>query len=163
MKVTLKPGVELDVLTQDELHETMTNLLSGFSRGPNTDRSNPAVELDASGNTFRGSTSGVPVPIFRVPAGYEFALHRLALKPDGYTFGVPYTSSTGYVEIQRNGVMEDGIPLTAPGLPRVFTAGTADAIVFNNNDRIDLLIVGGPASTAVQIALQGTLEPFTVT
>ncbi len=163
MRYRLSPGVELDVLNQAELHETLQNLLSGFSRGPATQRAANPLLLDGSGNTTVGSTSPAPVALFKVPAGAQFGLHRLAIKPDGYTFGTPYTHAEAYLEIQRNGLMMDGIPLTSPGLPRVFTAGSGDAIVYDNNETVDLLVVGGPASTPLQVVLQGTLEPLEIT
>lgn len=165
MKVALKPGVELDILTQEELHATLTTVMSGFARGPLTDRATPALELDGSGNSFVGGTSPAPRPIFRVPAGMQFALHRLAIQPDGYTFGVPFTATDAYLEIQRGGAMIDGISLDptdagAERLPYVFRYGTGNAPVYDNNQTIDVLISAGPANTAVKFALQGTLQPL---
>lgn len=163
MKVKLHPGVELDLLTQNELAATLAQALSGFARGPLTVRATVDIPLDSNGNTSVGSTSPAPFSLFSVPSGYQFALHRLALKPDGYTFAAPYTSGDGYLEIQRVGRMVDGISLNSPGLPIVFTAGTADAVIFDNRESVDLLVVTGPASTSVQASLQGTLEPLTIT
>lgn len=162
MKVALKPGVELDILTQAELHATMTTLLSGFARGPLTDRVGVAIDLDGSGSTFRGSTSAVAVPVFRVPAGYTFALHRITFKPDGSTLADPFVNADGYLEIQRQGQYLDGVSLDTPGLPVAFTSGNASAPVFDNNDRVEILIVGGPADTAVAVYVQGTLAPLTL-
>lgn len=162
MKVKIAPGAELDLLSEEELHRTLTTVLSGFARGPVTNRIPVVVALNSSGNTQVGSTAG-PVPLFKVPSGYTFTLHRAAFQLDGYTFGVPYTSNSGYLEIQRAGLMMDGIPLTSPGLPRVLTGGSADGILFDNNETVDLLVVTGPASKSLQVVLQGTLEPLTVT
>lgn len=162
MKVQLKPGVELDVLTQAELHATLEQMFSGFARGPATDRATNPIPLDANGNSFIANVTPSPFAVFKVPSGYQFTLHRLALKSDGATFASPFTNSSGYVEIQRAGIMVDGIGLASPGLPMIFTAGSADGVVYDNNETVDVLIVGGPASEAVQAYLQGTLEPLTV-
>lgn len=160
MKVNLGPGVELDVLNADELHHTLREVLSGYARKPQTDRHPSFLKLDANGNTNVGSTSGVAVPTFKIPASLRFGLHRMTIKADGYTFGSPYTSSTGYLEIQRATETVDGVSLASVGLPAVFTAGTADAPLYTNGQTVDLLVIGGPASTALTIQIQGTLEPL---
>ena len=164
MKVKLSPNAELDLLTQEELDQSLTaaieRFLSGHNRRPGTIREPVAVELDASGNTAIGPKSPIGVPLYKVPAGYRFALHRLSIKADGFTFAAPFTNAAGFLELQRSGLMVDGLPLTSPGLPLVFTTGTADSIVYDNNQTVDLLISGGPASTAVQLVLQGTLSPI---
>ncbi len=160
-KVTLKPNAELDVLTQAELEESLSELRSGFSRPASTDRWIGSTKLDANGNTTVGSTPGA-IKTFRVPVGYSFSLHRITFKSDGSTFAVPFTNAAGYIEIQRQGQMVDGITLNSPGFPLVFTAGSAQAPVYDNGDRVEILIVGGPANTPVAIYIQGTLEPLTV-
>lgn len=162
MKITLKPGVVIDVLTQDELAATLTQVLSGFARGPATNRVVTSVLLNSGGESAIGSTAGA-VPVWKVPPGHRFTLHRASFRPDGYTFAVPYTSSTGYIEIQRAGTLVDGIAFTTPGLPAILTSGSADGAIFDNGETVDVLIVDGPASKAVQIVLQGTMAPLTLT
>jgi hypothetical protein len=157
MKVKLEPGAELEMLTQGEVENAMTAALSGFSRPPQTDRDIATFTLDASGDSvIVGSATNVPVLVYRVKAGYDFSLHRLIVSADGYTAAVPWTNSNGGVSIFRNGLFVDGINLAA-GMPIVFSYG-GDAPVLSGNDELQVLVTGGPTSTAVTVTVQGTLE-----
>lgn len=156
MKTQLRAGAEIDLLTADELKQLLDAYLSGFLRPPQTVRPAQSIPLDASGNTNQNANSR----IYEVPAGYVFRLHRAEFGIDGYTYGAPYTSNTGYLEIHQNGIARDGLPLTAPGLPAVWSGGTADGIEYRNGERVAVKLVGGPASKALNVQLQGTLEPI---
>lgn len=160
MKTRLRAGEEVDFLSPAELDRILTEHISGFLRAPETVRDEPAFQLNSSGNTARGGTATIALPIFRVPNGQVVRVHRLGFFPDGYTFGAPYTSATGYLEIHRNGVPVDGLPLSSPGFPFVWSAGTADALEYKDGEAIGILISGGPASAAVRVSLQGTIEPM---
>ena len=157
MKVKLTPGAELDLLTADELRSIVKETKSGWRRPPLTVRPTQSVGLDSNGDAH-GTIHGAV--LFEVPAGYSFLLHRLTVKPDGYTFGVPYTSATGYLDIVVSELMRDGIPFAAPGLPRVYTVGFSDGIFCNNGEVIRIDIHGGPANGVINLRGQGTLQPI---
>jgi hypothetical protein len=164
MQKTLRVGEKLDLefLTQEELEEVLDERLSGYLRPPQPLKDTASVALDSSGNTtVAGVTRGIP--IYRVPAGYRAAIHRLAVIPEGaYTFGSPYTNAGAYLEIHNQGITEDGISLasTGPGIPQVWSAGVADAIYLDNLDVLSILISGGPASINVKINIRGTIRPL---
>lgn len=158
-KTKLTAGSEIDFLTKDELDEVFKRYLSGFLRPPQTVRPTFGILLDSSGESTTAGALAGPADLFEVPAGYLLRLHRAGFWPDGYTLGAPYTSVTGYLNICRNRVAEDGIPLTSPGLPQIWTAGTADGIEYRNGEVVQVQIVDGPPSASVRCALQGTLEP----
>lgn len=154
-KVVIKPGEEFDILTADELREIALETLSGLRRPAQIVRPIESVALDGSGNA-NGLTNGCP--IYKVPMGYEFLLHRLEVFPEGYTFGVPYTSSTGYLNIIAGQRHRDGLPFTAPGIPRIWSAGDEDAIDARNGEVIRVDFFGGPVSTNILVRAQGTLQ-----
>lgn len=155
MKVTLKPGAELDILTQGEFENSLAAALSGFARPAQTVRDFAAFKLDGSGNSvITGSPTNVAVRVLEVEQGYTFALHRLVITVEGYTAGVPYTSAGFYIEIHRAGRVVDTY---AVQLPAVVSYGS-DAPIFNNGEHVAVLINTGPASKAVIVDVQGTLE-----
>lgn len=165
-KFRLKPGEEWELVTPEELRATMAEVLSGHARGPLTFVIEENILLDSNGNTSitgLASTNGVTVPLYQVDAGFKFRIHRIQFNPDGYNEGNPFQSSTGYVQIRRGGRRVDGAPLGSSyggGLPVGFTYGTADAPLYQNGQNIDCLIYSGPPSTAVQVDIEGTLEPL---
>lgn len=164
MKVSLKPGAELDVLTQDELEDSLAAALSGFSRPPQTEEDFATFTLDSSGNSvLTGSATNVAVAVYTVQVGYDFSLHRLTVEAatatTAYTVAAPYTNGSGGIAIYRNGRFVDGLNL-ASGLPMVFTYG-GDAPIFRSRDRVELLVIGGPANGFVTVNVQGTLESGT--
>lgn len=169
MRQVLKAGAELDLLTADELQRIIEETLSGWNRPPQRMRPVAAIQLDASGNSVGGrqgpvGAGGVVSPsvvsLWDCPQGYSFRLHRMTLHPDGITFGAPFVNAAGFIEIIRGGLMQDGISFATPGLPLVWSAGTADAIDFTNGESVDVKVTGGPANTALSIRMQGTLEPI---
>lgn len=170
MKAKLQAGQEIDFLTAEELKQLLDEYLSGWSRPPQRIRGAQAIGLDGSGNsTISGGGEGpgpgggaltpAAVTIFKVPVGYTFRLHRLGFFPDGITFGSPFVNAAGWVDILRAGERQDGISFATPGLPQIWSAGTADAIDYQNAENVDVLISGGPASKALKVRFQGTLEP----
>lgn len=166
MRAKLKSGAEIDFLTQDELHQTMQEMLSGFMRPPQTARPISSVPLNASGNSCRdnnaqtGTAAGLLFPVFKVPLGYRFRLHRATFHPDGTTFGAPFTSTTGYLDIARGDLMQSGISFASPGLPYIWSAGTADGIDYQDGEEVQILVSGGPASKTLSVRMQGTLDPY---
>lgn len=165
MKAELRHGAEFEFVTPAELREVLQEIASGWARPPQRARPISSVPLNAGGNSTRASgdatsNAGVTIPVYQIPAGYTFRLHRLTLHPDGFTFGSPYVNATGYVNIVRGNLVQDGISFASPGMPLVWSAGTADAIDFTNGEDVGLFISGGPASVTVSVRMQGTLEPI---
>ena len=155
----LSPNSEFETLTQSELATVLEEKLSGFSRKADIIQEFASWELDANGNSgIPGAANNPnPVSIYTVKAGYSFALHRLEVTADGYTYGSPFTGSAGsYLEVLRAGRFVAAANLEN-GLPLYWEWGS-DAPIFRNNEKIDVLIYGGPHSTAITFDFQGTLE-----
>jgi hypothetical protein len=165
VKVKLQAGQELEFVTPGELHQIMQEVLAGYLRPPQTVRPIGSVNLNASGNSCRsqavntGTAAAVAIDLYEIPVGYRFRLHRMVVKPDGFTFGVPFTNGAGFLDILRGDLMYDGISFASPGLPQIWSAGTADGIDYANGDVVRLLVSGGPPSVNLAIRMQGTLSP----
>jgi hypothetical protein len=155
-KVKLSAGETLDVLTADELRQVLAEYASGFLRPAQTVRPAGGIQLDGSGNS--PGALGLR-QIYEIDPGYVFRLHRAGFFPDGSTFGVPFVSAAGFLEIRRGGIAVDGRSFSSPGLPLVWSAGTADGIEYRNGDAVEIFVSGGPASVNLSVRLQGTLEP----
>lgn len=166
MKAKLAHGTELEFITKDELREVLQEVASGWARPPQRARPVAAIGLNASGNStaangdLAGTEAAVVVNVFQIPVGYSFRLHRATFEPDGSTFGSPFTNAAGFLNIMRGGLLQDGISFGSPGLPLVWSAGTADAIDYTNGESVGILVSGGPASKSLAVRLQGTLEPI---
>ena len=172
MQKTLRVGEKLDLefLTQAELEEVLDERLAGYLRPPQPYRDTATIPLNASGNSYvsdssTGTAAARGVPIARAPAGYRLAVHRIAVIPEGgFTFGSPFTNSTGYLELHVGSVVEDGISFTTLGLPQVWSAGVADAIYLDNNEVLSALIFAGPtvsnAGVNVKFNIRGTIRPL---
>jgi hypothetical protein len=152
VKHKLTSGAEIELVSPAELQAILDRKFPE-RLAPQIMRPVGGIALDGSGNSVTAKA------IYEVPAGHRFRLHRAVFAPDGSTFGAPYTSNTGYLEIQRAGAMQDGIPFTSPGLPRIWTGGTTDGIQYEENETVDIFVVTGPASKSLVVRLQGTLEP----
>ncbi len=160
MKQKLTAGGELEILTQGEFEDSLTAALSGFSRPPLIQRDIASFTLDSSGNShIQGTTPNVPVPVHRVKPGYDLSVHRVIVEADGYTTAVPFTNTAGGISLYRNNNFVDGLNLgtALTGLPFVFSYG-GDAPILSGNDQLQILITGGPASVAITVTIQGTLE-----
>src|SRR5581483_4856624 len=166
VRVKLQAGQELDFVTPDELRQILREVASGFLRPPQTVRPVAAIALNAGGNSVlpsgsaAGSAAAVTVSLYEVPVGYRFRLHRMTIKPDGFTFGAPFTNAAGFIDIVQGELMRDGISFASPGLPAVWSAGTADGIDYSTGDYVRVSVSGGPPSTNLSIRMQGTLEPY---
>jgi hypothetical protein len=160
MKFTLKPGAELDLLTQDELEETLKRVrdeaVSGYSRPATDYRDFQATRLDGNGNSGIPGAANNPntVALFEIKQGYSLRLHRLAIQAEGSTFATTYTG--GYIYLYRAGRFIDFANL-ALGLPVVFSY-TSDAPIYNNGETVDILVSAGPKNTNLICDIQGTWE-----
>ncbi len=161
-KVPLKAGAEVDFLTRDELREEIDRFRSQFRGMAERKRVPSGLVLDSTGNT---SVAGVlrPLTVYTVELGFILRLHRVVFELAGYTLGVPYTKSTGYYEIRREGRYVDGKPLSAPGFPQVWTAGTADGIEYRSGEDVQIFVSTADAAlsgVSLRVELEGTLNPL---
>lgn len=124
---------------------------------PQTTRPFDAILLDGTG--------GGTLELYKVPAGLEFALHRLLITDDTHTPGAPFTAAAGYADIRRRGGARDDFVLfsaAAGGIPAKVTYSDVTAPRYRNLETIEIVIVGGPANTSITVKAQGTLSPLTI-
>ena len=161
MKTKIAAGAELDLLTQDELHAEIEQMLSGYLRPSQRLRLEQSVKLDSNG-------AGTLI-LYTVEAGYLFLLNRLHVEVTTastvYTYGAPYTSATGYLKVKGgDGQTWDGTSFdpTAEGIsiPGDITASDSYALFYYGYETVEVDIVGGPASGFVLVRGQGLLEPL---
>lgn len=151
MKAKLEHGAEFEFVTPDELYSTLQR--AARLGAPERVWPENSIILDGNGNgTLR---------LYAVPVDRTFSLHRIILTADGITPVSNYTSATGYAEIRRNDLMVDFILFTAAagGIPAVGTWGTEDAPHYAQREKVEIVIVGGPANGALLVRGQGTLRP----
>lgn len=98
--------------------------------------------------------------LYEPPPGFTFALHRLFIKPAGYTFGTPYTNAGSYWELRVNDEAVDGNSMISGQgqLPTVLTYGTRDAPRVRDGEVLSLFMSGGPASAEITVKGQGTFD-----
>lgn len=160
MKAVLKPGAELDILTKDELAETLRTLRdelkSGYGRDAVLWRDFNSTKLDANGNSgivgVPITQNPSPVNLYRGKAGQTIILHRLAITAEGIAFATTYT---GYLYLMRGDRMIDFANL-ANGFPIVFLY-TSNAPWYTDQEAIQIQVSGGPPSTNLVIDAQGTI------
>lgn len=109
---------------------------------------------DASGN-MAGSTALI---IFESEPGQKFALHRLYVHAQGYSWKSPYTGSAELL-VCVNDVPWAGLSLTSGqgALPAVFTAGRLQGVEVQDGERLTLEIKTGPVSTRIEARCLGVL------
>ncbi len=157
MKAQLRAGAELDLLTQDELREVLSDFAESFQNRPLRRLRVPAgVALDGSGNG--------DVRPYRVETGYRLVLTRIEISLDGYTAAAPYNpSAQGGVDVYVDDHWRDGIPIggnTGYILPTVYTQGDDTAIVADQDALLKIRITGGPVSTGAIVNVCGFLVPI---
>ncbi len=167
-KQTLHIGgrdVDIDLLSRDDLAAELDRFHATWRGLPERKRIPSGLLLDTSGNTSVGGTL-TPVKVYTVEVGFILRLHRIVFELAGYTLGSPYTKSGGYYEICREGRYVDGQPLSSPGFPQVWTAGTADGIEYRSGEDVQILVSTGDAGisgAALRVELEGTLNPLEYT
>lgn len=156
-KQTIKVGgreIELDLLTKDELHTEIEQLLSGYLRPPAQSRPEGGVVLSGAG-------AGI-AEIFVVPVGMMFRLTRLFVTANGATFGAALALSGGidvYRGVGNSNDDIDGTPFAQ--LPQVATWNRSNGPLFRDSEAIRVGIVGGPANGQLFARGAGFLEPLT--
>ena len=150
MKFKLHAGAEIDVLSPDEAREIVVEAL-GRAREELNEIARPAE----SGVT--DATGAVTIEVYTVPMGYEFALNRLVIDADGFTPGAPFKSGVGFIDVRRAGKRVDFVNLQN-GIPALAVDGPDTAIRFRNGEQLEVVLVGGPANTTVQVGAQGRLR-----
>lgn len=150
MKFKLQAGQEVDVLDAAEAREIVAELLERVR----ADREIP-VRMGEGGQT--DGAGAVTIPVYVVPLGREFALNRLLVDADGYTPAAPYTNAAGYIDVRRGGVRVDFVGLSN-GIPALSIDGKETANRFRNGETVEVVIVGGPANTSIQVEIHGMLR-----
>ena len=159
MKTRIAAGATIETVTPDEFKTILRQVLgeasSEIRKGPQTERPIDGITLDANGNGT--------LDVYLVPAGMEFALHRLYIGDDTHTPAAPYTSAAGYAYILRNTEPLDFVNFNsaAGGLPCLALWSDTGALRYRNNEKLSVQFVGGPASASVVVRAQGTLQPLT--
>lgn len=156
MRFKLHPKLgELDIPTIAELEQLRTNErkvaeADAVLNAPRYVRKDKTVATDGTGNaTF--------ARIYTIPAGMELRLHRVIVTATGYDAGTPF--ATGAFEVLRDGLIVESFQ--AVGFPSVIGLGSADAMHFRNGETVDVLVLKGPATTNVNVALRGWLHRLT--
>lgn len=121
----------------------------------------------AKGSDTTTAAGLLQMPIYQVPAGFQFYLTRWNVEAEGFTPGAPYTAATANIQIinGRNfgvGAIMDFLPNppAANGniLPASNTDGLEAACLFRSGEWISLMVRGGPATTAIYARIQGIQE-----
>lgn len=155
MKQPLKPGMELDLLTKDELEEVMVGLVSGYLRPPRAIREPSGVKLDSSGT---GSFTA-----YTVEAGMELVLTRIEFSLDGYNARSPYQPASGGIDLYANEQWRDGIPFASGfTLPGVYTESDSRAIRLYGGQHLTVKVnaLAAVANVGFRVAVCGFLAPL---
>lgn len=150
-KQKIVPGATLDIPTSDELAAVVRAEFRHEVR--ERVRAQAGAKTDANG--------AVTVSPYTVDTGMEFRLTRVLVEADGYSYAAMFTNAAGAVTIQRGGQVLDGYNL-ATGIPNAWTGGSADAPRYRNGEKVDVVVVGGPANTNVNVRIEGDLYPYRI-
>lgn len=148
------PGGEIDAVTSAELAQLVAAL----------DRRDVVERVRAQQGARTDATGFAVIEVYTVPQGMEFRLARVVVEADGYTYAVQFTNAAGSVTIQRGadaagkGQVEDGFNLSQ-AIPNTWTGSSGSAIRYVSGEKVAIVIVGGPASTNVNVRIQGDVMP----
>lgn len=150
MKVQLRAGAELDVLTPQELAAELDKLperLRGLQRPePRWYRIGASGATDGSGNAL--------VEVFRIGQGQEFRAQRVMVEVDGHDAGTP--SGTGGFQLLRDDAVVD--VYTGGKLPGVLVSPDGAGARFRNGALLEVQILNGPVDAAVNVMVEGTVH-----
>ena len=152
MKTRIVPGAEIETVTPLEASQLIAELLGAGGRPQVPLRAEQAGKTDAGGNAT--------VYAYTVPPGMGFRLTRVLVQADGFTPGAPFTGAGAYLEIIRNDVMVDFLPLTVGSggsLPSAWSESESDAPYYANGDAAGIRVNLGPATTGLLVRIQGEL------
>ncbi|MGH3625870.1 MAG: hypothetical protein ACRDRL_00265 [Sciscionella sp.] len=142
MKVQLRAGAELDLLTADELREHLDGAFSDYQDWA-LEREGQLIRVAAAGES--DATGRLLLTVATVPVGFTWSLHLLALSYVGALASAPATCDVRIYE----GDASSDLRLRALNnfLPTVFTASNPrNAPSFQGGEAITLRVIGGPAS-----------------
>lgn len=158
MKQQIKIGgrdVELDLLTKEELHAEIEQLVSGYLRPPSQARPEGGAVLSAGG-------AGV-ADIYTVPLGMQFRLTRLFVTVNAAQFSAP-VALTGGIDVFRGvGSESDEIDGTSfNSVPQVATWNRSNGPLFREGENVRIGIVAGATAANGQFFCRGAgfLEPL---
>lgn len=156
MKVVLKAGAEVDLLTQEELRDVMREASSWGQPDSELARAEAQGATDAAG--------ALVLPFYRVPQGMEARIHVARIEADGFTEAVPFNGAGAFYQLRVGERVFDGASLVAGAargeqLPTVKTYGFMQGGAGLNQENFDVRLVAGPANTLVRVFAQLTLIP----
>lgn len=160
MKTELRPGAELDLLSQDELRTVLEETLAGYLRPPYRVRVEAAGVTDATGAAVFAAASSRP--------GYRLVLNSLLVIPAGYSYATPYTTTAGAVQLLRGssgstGDVLRGAPFgggSGGSLPLLLLDDGDDRAVFAvDTESLLVEVIAGPAHTVVAARGHGVMLP----
>lgn len=117
-----------------------------------------SMQTDSSGNIGQAQTPNAN--IYTPPPGFTLALHRIIIRNTANNFGTPFTNAGSWWELRVNGEPIDGASMVSGvgSLPVVKTWGTRDAPRIRDGQVLSLFMSAGPASAAIFVLGQGTLD-----
>lgn len=118
MKVNLRAGASIDVLSPDEYEHGVSKLHAELARIDTKDYFQQAFQIPA------GSYSQV---VYECPLGSMVQIHRLTVNAPGYSASNPLTS--GNVEFLLNSDMIQFLPVDSIVAPVVMTEGTGGIVL----------------------------------
>jgi hypothetical protein len=155
VKVQLKAGAELDVVSPEEAREIVKAAIEQAREAGGVEE---PIRAEEGGVT--DAAGGVTLPVYVVPIGREFVLTRILVDADGFTPGAPFVAAAGFVDVLRSGERVDfkSLAAAAGGLPTLSTDSKATGTRWRNGEAVEVRIVGGPANTTVRARVQGWLR-----
>lgn len=158
MKTKIKPGVEIETLTEAEARGLIADAIRGLDT-TRTQRVRAAetFQLDANGN---GET-----PVYTVPAGFQFEVRRIVLDCDeaGGPSGagkITLDAAGESVEYLRSGTrIEYGQPEYGPAvqIPGIQTWGAQQGPYLRNDETFSVRANGLTANVHIGVSVEGIL------
>ena len=160
MKVQLKAGAELDMLSAGEFSQGTKELANRFreimreTEGETISRSAGPFSTDATGGTSTLANGGGHV--YRVPTGYDAYLTRLSVDFEGSSAASPTSCDLRIVADQDTPAALRAI---FNSVPAVYEASKSHAPLFRGGQEVVVCLIGGPASTSIYCTAQVLLTP----
>jgi hypothetical protein len=166
VETEIRAGAVLDILTADELKTVLEEVASGYLRLPYRKRIIGTIKLDGSGNGVSGISA-------KARPGFTLIITRLCFTISGgankYTFAAPFSpGSAGAIEFLRGTGgstvtdLVDGYAFgasTGGSLPCVYTNSESHAVEVIDQEDIRIQVLGGPASSNLDVIGSGMMIP----